>query len=273
MSDVRIPNDFSYQDETIARIMFNADVYDWWGHMLNLEEVHKYATGKGVNIAILDTGFYPRHPDLVDNGQVVDFTNDRDGRDYNGHGCHVRGLIGMQPNGRGYVGVAPGATLHLAKVLDGDGIGSMSMVEEALIWVLDNEFDWVNGSLAIGSYSDRIVKRINQMKEKGIGCTFAAGNDFKQRLSFPASLEYAIAVGAHDAGKLPGDFSNTADSLQKAQNLVLAPGVHVHSSWIDGNYKSATGSSMACPITTGLCALIIELERNFGGDENKSGKS
>ena len=237
MEKVRIPGDFHFNPDPIVRSMFTQDLYDWWGRMLNLEEVHKHATGKGVNIAILDTGFFANHPDLLDNGLVADFTSDNDPRDSAGHGSHVRGLIGMQPNGKGYVGAAPGATLHIGKVLDMNGIGTIKWLEEALVWCLDNEFDWVTGSLSMGASNDRIVKRINQLKEKGIGCTFAAGNDFKNKVSFPASLEHCIAVGAHDYSKLPADFSNIGPTLD-----LLAPGVNVNSTWIDGDYRSASGS-------------------------------
>lgn len=226
--------------------------------MLNLEEVHKHVTGEGVSIAVLDSGHH-EHPDLREDGLVEDFTSDGSPVDGNGHGTHVRGLIGMQSNGRGFVGVAPGATIHVAKVLDYNGVGSARWLENALTWVLDHDFDWCTGSLSMDSENERITRRIHQMRDKGIGCSFAAGNDFAKKVSFPASLAHCIATGAHDAAKIPANFSNIGVDLD-----ILAPGVHVNSSWIDNNYKSASGSSMATPIVAGICALIIELERNFG---------
>jgi subtilisin family serine protease len=78
-------------------------------------------------------------------------------------------------------------------------------------------------------------------------------------VAFPASLEHAIAVGAHDAAKIPANFSNIGAALD-----IVAPGVTINSSWKDGNYRSASGSSMASPMVAGVTALIIELERNLG---------
>lgn len=261
--NVRIPNDFSVSTDPIVRSMFNADLYDWWGRMLNLEEVHKYATGEGVQIVVADTGTY-HHPDLEDNGQVIDCTGNNDPTDRNGHSTHCRGIMGMQANGQGYVGIVPGATINLAKILDDGGIGTESWVDQSMVWTMDNDFDVYSGSLAFDGESPKIAKRVKQMYEKGIVCCFAAGNYFKHSLAFPASLAQAIAAGAHDAGKLPANFSHTAESILQAKNLILAPGVHVHSSWIDGQYRSASGSSQSVPMVAGCAALIIELERNLG---------
>lgn len=262
---MRVPSDFNVSTDPIIRSMFNADLYDWWGKMLNLEEVHKYTTGKGVKIAVLDTGWHT-HPDLIPDPEEVgiDFTGENDPTDRNGHGTHVRGIIGMERNGQGYVGISPDAIISTGKVLNSDGVGSLSSLIKAFDWVLDTEPDIVNLSLALDQYNSTIAKKIDQAFAKGILCVAAAGNYFKKELAFPASSLVALAVGAHDAGKLPAEFSHIAKNMQQAENLILAPGVHVRSSWIDGDYRSATGSSMASPMVAGCAALIVELERNLG---------
>ena len=260
--NVRIPNDFSISTDPIARSMFNDDLYDWWGRMLNLEDVHQYATGSGVVIAVLDSGLKD-HPDLPQRGINVNFTDSNE--IVNGHGTHVTGIINMQVNGRGYVGISPNAIVNMGTVLAGpDGIGPESWLLDACDWVLDTEPDILNMSLSFDAESKKMAKKIDQMQEKGILVVAAAGNNFSKQLAFPASHIFSLAVGAHDAGKLPANFSNTAKNIEQAKKMLLAPGVHVNSSWIDGNYRSASGSSMATPMVSGCAALIIELERNLG---------
>lgn len=254
---VRTPKDFSVDHTPVVRSMFVEDVYDWPGKMLRLKEVHKHVTGKGVKIAILDTGTSIRHPDLKFK-RVEDFTGEG-AADFNGHGTHVHGMMGMQINGSGYVGVSPDAEIYSLKVLDKDGRGDVRWLISAMKAAIDLGVDWINGSLSLDKEVPAISKLIAQMEEIGIGCTFAAGNESAKKVSFPANLSHCIATGAHDASKIPATFSNIGKTLD-----VMAPGVHVKSAWTDSQYRSASGTSMASPVVTGLCALIIELERNYG---------
>ncbi|MCY7735602.1 S8 family serine peptidase, partial [Bacillus safensis] len=82
--------------------------------------------GKGITIAVLDTGCDTEHPDLKD--QIIggkNFTDDDDGdaenvKDYNGHGTHVAGTIAATDQNGGILGVAPEAKLLIVKVLGGE---------------------------------------------------------------------------------------------------------------------------------------------------------
>ncbi len=253
---VRIPSDFQVSDREIVRTMFIDDVYDYPGHMLNLPEVHKYYTGEGIHMCVLDTGLYRRHPDLDDDIFKKSFTDDKyDIEDRHGHSTHVRGIINMQRNGKGYVGIAPGAKVHIGKVMKA-GAGSPDWLAAGIDWCVEMKFDIIVGSLGTSRNLKVIREAVERAARAGILMFFASGNEGASRVLFPAGLPDGIAIGAVDAAKLLANFSNTGTALD-----LVAPGVGIKSSWIDGNYKESSGTSMATPIAAGVAALYLQAAR------------
>lgn len=252
-----IPDDFTVNHERqIVRSLFNTDVYDWPGQMLNLPEVHKKYTGKGVTIGVLDTGYYGGHPDLDDDIMVKSFTEAPDlVGDDNGHGTHVRGIINMQKNGEGLVGVAPGAKVHVGKIMV-NGFGAALWSARGIHWCIDQGFDIICGSFGMRAEVEVVKEAVDRAEREGVICVFASGNESAVQVLYPARHRHAIAVGAVDSAKMHANFSNIGANL----NLV-APGVNIKSSWIDGEYREASGTSMATPIVAGIIALYIEKMR------------
>ena len=97
-----------------------ADSINWGQFLLGIPTVWAKTQGKGVTVAILDTGCDLDHPDLVDAiVDKADFTSSRSVDDEDGHGTHCAGIVGARKNNGGFVGVAPKCDLLIGKVLSG----------------------------------------------------------------------------------------------------------------------------------------------------------
>jgi len=236
------------------------EVIEWNVDRIDAELVWSLSTGAGVKVAVVDTGIDRDHPDLVANiAGGVNFVrkgnslNPDRWDDDNGHGTHVAGIIAAVDNEIGVVGVAPGARLYAVKVLDASGSGWLSDVVAAVEWSVDNRMDVINMSLGASSGSPLLEGACQAAAEAGIVIVAAAGNDGGPVL-YPARYSSVIAVGATDSSDSVPWWSNRGPELE-----IVAPGVNVRSTWKGGGYRTLSGTSMAAPHVTGVCALMLAL--------------
>lgn len=232
--------------------------------------------GKGVRIAVLDTGVDATHPDLK--GQVTaskNFTNSSNTGDKVGHGTHVASIAaGTGAKGGGtYKGVAPGAEILNGKVLDDSGFGDDSGILAGMEWAAAQGADVVNMSLGGGDTAeiDPLEAAVNKLSaDKGILFAIAAGNSGPKSIGSPGSADAALTVGAVDDKDKLADFSSTGprtgDGAVKPD--VTAPGVDITAASAKGNdiakevgekpagYMSISGTSMATPHVAGAAALL-----------------
>ncbi|MDQ3811050.1 MAG: S8 family peptidase, partial [Chloroflexota bacterium] len=256
------------------------------------------ATGKGVTVAVLDTGVNAAHPDLKaakTGGTLVQVNiNPRtlDAGDQHGHGTHVVGTIkGRDSLGR-YIGAAPDARVISVKVADDTGMATESDLVSALQWVYDNRGTYniravnlsIISSVATPYTQSPINAYVEQLWFSGIAVVVAAGNGGSAADAVyyaPANDPYVITVGALDDNQtaLAADdslasFSSrgiTQDGFAKPD--VVAPGRKVVSTLAsqtatlaktypdritDSNYIRLSGTSMAAPVVTGTVALLLE---------------
>ena len=181
-------------------------------------------TGKGVGVAVIDTGAAP-HPDLVepDNRIIAfkDYVNQKkEPYDDNGHGTHVAGCIAGNGSGSDgkYSGIAPKANIIAIKTLNSEGSGDSSDVIAAIQWALDNRarYNIKVLNLSLGSkpqslsYSP-IDKAVSAAWEKGMTVICAAGNEGpgRQTISSPGICPEVITVGALD----DRDTAHTKDDI------------------------------------------------------------
>ncbi|MFE1287352.1 S8 family serine peptidase [Streptomyces sp. NPDC058751] len=234
--------------------------------------------GKGVKIAVLDTGVDATHDDLK--GQVIgakNFTTAPDASDKVGHGTHVASIAagtGKKSGGK-YKGVAPGAKILNGKVLDDGGYGSDSEILAGMEWAAAEGADVVN--LSLGGRDtpaiDPLEAAVNKLSEKkGILFAIAAGNegDFgDQTIGSPGSAATALTVGAVDDKDELADFSSRGPGMDGALKPdVTAPGVDITAASAPGNliaqevgekpagYMTISGTSMATPHVAGAAAIL-----------------
>lgn len=217
--------------------------------------------GKGVKVAVIDTGILRSHPDL--RGRVkggVDLIGGKlpGGQGNGGHGTHVAGIIAALDNRIGVVGVAPKASLYDVRAFGLDGEGELATIVKGIDWAIANKVDIINMSFGIPVDSPALHAAVKRASAAGICLIASAGNSGKE-LDFPARYPEVIAVGAIDEqGKL-AEFSARGQGLD-----VTAPGVNILSTWPKKTYKKLSGTSMAAAHISGLAALQLAESRKKG---------
>jgi len=219
-------------------------------------------TGKGVKVAVLDTGISPSAEIRV-RGGVSFVDNEASHADTNGHGTHVAGTLAALDDDKGLLGVAPDVELYAVKVLDKTGKGYYSNVIEGLEWAIDNDMDIVSMSFGGKENSQALLEAIQLAKQHDIVLLAAAGNDGSSIVHYPARYPDVVSIGAIDENQILASFSNYG------KVDAVAPGTKITSINLDGTYSERSGTSMAVPYATGIAALILEQNPNFSAQEVK----
>ncbi|MFF6999209.1 S8 family serine peptidase [Streptomyces sp. NPDC008313] len=242
-------------------------------------------TGKGVTVAVLDTGVDAGHPDLA--GRVArskSFIEGQEVADRDGHGTHVTSTVG----GSGAAsygkerGVAPGATLAVGKVLDDQGTGSDSQIIAGMEWAArDVHADVVSmslGSTEPSDGTDPMAEAVNTLsKETGALFVVAAGNTgAPSSIGSPGAADAALTVGAVDSTDTAAYFTSAGPRLgdNALKPDLAAPGVDILAARSrltggSGDYTTMSGTSMATPHVAGVAALLAEQHPDWTGAQLK----
>lgn len=228
-------------------------LYQWHLSRVSVAEAERRGyTGLGVRVAVVDSGIGP-HPDLrVTMG--ADFTGSGTWADAAGHGTHVAGIIAARSgNGIGGRGIAPGADLIAARVLDASGSGYADWVAAGIVWATDRGAKVINLSLGSPEPSDIERAALAYAVAHGALVVCAAGNDGGTAPDYPATYNDCLSVAASDQSDRLAYWSNRAATVD-----ITAPGVGIWSSCIDsGGYCEMSGTSMAAPVVSGAAALVF----------------
>jgi subtilisin family serine protease len=249
--------------------------YSWGQRMMKFDRVSAEWTGAGVKIGIIDSGCDEAHPILrhVEHGADLTRANDANSwtTDEIGHGTHCAGIIGGYADApAAMVGCAPGAELHVFKVVPG---GRLSDLIDALDQCIERRLDLVLLGIGSEQSSELVAQKIAEATAYGIACIAAAG-DSGAAVQFPGSVPGVLAVAAvgklgefppdswhaHRALPQPIGFSGvfaTNFSDSGPQIAVCAPGVAIISSVPGGGYAAWDGSSMAASFVAGFAALLL----------------
>ena len=230
------------------------------------------ATGKGVKVAVLDTGFDLKHPDFA--GRTVvssSFVQGQEVQDGHGHGTHCIGTsCGPRDleKGPGY-GVAYEADIYAGKVLSNEGSGADGGILNGINWAITNGCAVVSMSLGAptqpGQAYSRTFERVaTRAMQKGTLIIAAAGNESDRRtgrinpVGHPANCPSIMSVSAIDVARKMAWFScGTVDTVGAVD--LTGPGMDVYSSWPTPlRYKRISGTSMATPHAAGIAALIAQ---------------
>lgn len=233
--------------------------------MLRLDQAHAHAVGRGVKVALVDTGVDLSHPDY--GGRIVaarDFVGEDDAsftRDL--HGTAVAGLVASDHlDGVGMVGVAPGVELTVVKACWPEPPGGRHAICDS--YTLALALDYVVGeqariiNLSLGGPDDPILRRLLEVAiehDTVVVAARPAGGD-----AFPASMPGVLAVRALPRGGdgLKLDEPKTGVSAATA-TVLAAPGEEILTTSPGGGYDFWNGSSMAAAQVAGVVALILEL--------------
>jgi serine protease len=230
------------------------------GYGIHAQSAWGSSTGRGVTVAVVDTGIRRDCPDLQGTQILAGYnaiSNGSEPTDDNGHGTHVSGTIAQTTNNNyGCAGVAYEASILPVKVLGADGSGSNFDVAEGIRWAADHGARVINMSLGGGGGST-LQEAVRYATAKGVVICAAAGNGGGGSLSYPAAYPETISVGAIQSNGTKASFSQYGTGLS-----VMAPGVNIlQQTWDPKNgqfyFGSWAGTSMATPHVAGTAALVV----------------
>jgi subtilisin family serine protease len=238
----------------------------WWLNNFKVADIwSKGITGKGIKIAVLDTGIsYPHtaldlNPDLF-----MDVTKSASGAaDLNGHGTHCAGIIKASRLDTGPVGVAYNATMYLCKITHDDFGDIDDYLIQGIKWAIAQHVDIISISKGNPFEDKNIESAIIEADNQGILVVAAAGNKTPEypddHIYYPArycSLTHTISVGGVDENNLP-----LSDTLLTNETEIYGPGFEILSTYLNNGFSALSGSSQAAPFIAGICALILEKAR------------
>ncbi|RJQ38414.1 hypothetical protein C4559_01315 [Candidatus Microgenomates bacterium] len=238
-----VPNDVFYLDNT-----------QWNLLRINTAKAWDISTGtSSAVIAILDSGVNKDHEDL--SGKILPghnfVDNSEDVTDKVEHGIVISGIIGaVTDNKTGVASLGWNLQILPVKIVDDSGYVVYSNAAKAIIYAADKGVSVINLGFGGEGISKTVQDAINYAWGKNIVIVAPAGNE-KSIMSFPASANNVISVGAIGSTGAKSSFSNTGPELD-----LMAPGEDVYSTSISG-YKNFSGTSIASAHVAALAGLII----------------
>lgn len=240
-------------------------------------QAHESATGQGVLVAVLDSGFNLSHPFIEDricpfafDALECDFDPEDCGNGFDddfdgsadtgvGHGTFVAGMVLL---------AAPDAMILPVRIADDEGYGTEDEIAFGIEFAIAMGADVINLSLEAGTKSGHIKSLLDDAKQEGIVIVTSAGNGGEEDLGMIADRSYTICVGAVDFDDVESEFTNVG--TEKEQLTVYAPGVDLRGPY-GWPYDEAmclwSGTSFSAGIVSGAVALRIEVSPESTHDE------
>ncbi|GIU82048.1 MAG: serine protease [Acidobacteria bacterium] len=222
--------------------------------LVRLDESWKKCTGKGVCIAVIDSGIDASHPKLQ--GKVVESVEaivEKDKikilpssfTDATGHGTACAGII---------VSIAPDVKLHSIKVLGATGANDGRALLAGIEYAIRKRIRLIN--LSIGTTKPQYFAPLHDLLDKAYqaGCVIVAAANNLPYPSYPSVFSSSLISVRRSEETDPFKFGfHYGETIE-----LTAPGVNINTTWLDGGYRKLTGNSFACPHIVGIIALLLE---------------
>jgi subtilisin family serine protease len=227
---------------------------DLWS-AITPEKIWEGRTGRGVRVAIVDSGVDSSHPALEGKLEdAVEAYRERNGRiafrpstsgDEAGHGTACAGII---------TAIAPDVQLHSIKVLGPNASGSGEMFLAGLDYAIRQKIHVIN--LSLGTTRPELSLPLHDLLDRAYhaGAIVVAAANNLQKPSYPSVFSSSLVSVSKQFSLNPFDFTYRYGEVIE----LLAPGVQVRTTWPGGGYRQLTGNSFACPHIVGVVALILE---------------
>ena len=224
------------------------------------------STGRGVTIAVIDSGIDAMHKDL--SGRVIDSVEARaeknkivfessNAGDSAGHGTACAGII---------AGIAPDARFASIKVLGAGGLGDGQVFLAGLEYAIKKRYKVIN--LSLGTTKPQFFAPLHDMLDRAYqaGCIVVAAANNLPQPSFPSVFSSSLISVIKSDQPDPLKFGFRYGEIIE----LTAPGVNVRTAWPGGGYRNLTGNSFACPHIAGIIALLLEQHPNMTPFQVKS---
>jgi subtilisin len=210
------------------------------------------STGRGVRVAVVDSGIDADHPALGGMARGGVAVVEKDGQctyddaphgDAFGHGTACAGIIHS---------IAPEAELYSVKVLGATLSGTGGMFAAGLRWAIEHDMQVLN--LSLGTTKREFYAVLHELADMAYfknAVLVTAANNFPQP-SFPSMYASVISVASHEEKDPFLFYYNPAPPVDFG-----APGIDVQVPWRGGGYISTTGNSFAAPHLSGIVALVL----------------
>ncbi len=233
---------------------FESSVQSNAASRFHLDESWRSATGRGVTVAIVDSGIDSTHPDL--HGKIVHSVEARlddkrvifeesDTGDSAGHGTACAGIV---------VNIAPDVEIYSIRVLGAGGLGDGQAFLAGLEYAINKRYRIIN--LSLGTTKPQFFAPLHDLLDRAYqaGCVVVAAANNLPQPSFPSvfssSLISVIKSTETDPLKFGFHFGEVIE--------LTAPGVNVRTAWPGGGHRNLTGNSFACPQIVAVIALLLE---------------
>ena len=283
-STMSFPDGFAKTGLTAQDFMSQTALFN----LLHLVDVNRRSTGRGIVVALIDTGVDASHPDLIgklwrdtrSSGDISENMADEDGDglrdDYRGwdfvdndndptelkgnpettivgHGTFIARLVTL---------LAPDCRIMPIRAFGPDGIGDAFLVATAIKYASDHGADVINLSLGSPDFSPLMQDAIDDARTHGVFLVAAVGNDNSEKEpQYPSSAAEVIAVAAIDLTDHKASFSNFGSHVD-----VCAPGSQLISAFPgdpgQAAYAKWSGTSFAAPFAAAEAALILYVDRS-----------
>ncbi|MEU9763349.1 type VII secretion-associated serine protease mycosin [Streptomyces sp. NPDC001834] len=260
----------------------------WALQRVLLDELWKQSTGKGVRVAVIDTGVDVKNPQLTkavdtgsgrnflpkdlkdDNGSKIERGKENGTTDVVGHGTKVAGIIAAREmKGTGFTGLAPDAVIIPIQQNDAEGHGTAESLARSIRYAANEaDADIINISqdTANAVKPDPVLEQaVDAALAKEIVIVASAGNDGlggNVKETYPASYEGVLAVASSDRNNERAAFSQSGDFVG-----VAAPGVDMVSTVPGGGHCADNGTSFSAPYVAGVAALIKAKHKDWTQDQ------